>query len=329
MLRIREQKQKILTVVAASAVLLLFVVAVYRSLKLPDEEELSPPSTQMERPSHLNTVGAAIPHLTVAEMNGSAERRAVGSSMWTPVHSGDKLAADESLRTAKDATVRLEVDENSRIELAGRSELGVKELTETVHQIDLVLGKIDIDYDESENRLLKITASDDGDAVAETNRAKFVVQNVDGELTVAAKMGKVKLTARAETVVVEPETFSRVSKGNAPMKPEPIPLDVLLKVANPTRITNREKATVISGKTNVGAMLEVNDVPAEVDESGRFRVTVPLSLGQNEVDVVSTTAWGSAKKRLPIINVSTSAEITDAKVKWGPAQKGKKKKGSP
>ncbi len=311
--------------------LLTAVIVAYYTLGLPEDEESANPSVSIgdarESPSS-DSVGVG-PRLVVTQVKGTAERLSQGSAQWVSVRAGDELAADEKLRTGKDAAVRLAVDEKSHFELAGRSELSVKELTETVHQIDLVLGKIDVDYEISDNRILKIVALDEGDAVAETNAARFVVQNVDGEVTVAAKMGKVKLTAKAETVVLGPDMFSRVSRGEAPRKPEPIPVEVLLKVANPKRNSDLEKSTMISGKTDIGAMLEIDDEPVSVDKTGRFKTAIPLVPGRNRVEVVSTTAWGRAERHVPIINTTDSAEITDAKVKWGKADGVKKKASSP
>lgn len=266
------------------------------------------------------------PHLLVTSVNGKAESLRTGSLIWESVSAGDELFADDRLRTEKNATVRLAVDDKSRFELEGRSELNVEELTATIHQIELALGQISVDYDTSENRILKITASDELDAVAETTAAQFVVQRVGGEVTVATQMGRVKLTAKAESVTVGPQSFSRVSKGSAPMKPEPIPMEVLLKVANPKKGLERDRSTIISGRTNVGAMVLVNDEAADVDETGRFRVAVPLRPGLRQVNVVSNTAWGSAEKQVQVFTVPDDGEVTDAKVKWGTSAGSKTKK---
>ena len=265
-------------------------------------------------------------HLLVKEVHGAAERKQPGSMRWLQVQAGDELFADDQLRTNTNAAVRLAVDEHSRFELAGRSELSVRELTETVHKLELALGQISVDYDESHERLLKIVASDNENAVAETRSAQFVVQRVGDEVTVATHMGRVKLTAKKETVNVEAGSYSRVRGGSAPIKPEPIPMEVLLKVAAPKRAASGTRSAVISGKTDVGAAVFLNNAPTPVDEKGGFRASVPLHPGRTQVNVVSRTAWGKAEEKLSVQVVPNSGEVTDATVKWGKSASSKKKR---
>lgn len=332
-MRAADRKKRIVILITLAVGISAFFVGTYRALRLPESPE-SPepfvPKSQKERAGDEASKARPAPdenrlHLTVTDVQGRAERRGQGGSEWIAVKALDELFADDKLRTDKDAAVRLSINDKSRFELAGRSELSVRALTETVHKIELALGRLSVDYEASQNRMLKIVASDDAQgAVAETSAARFVVQRVNGEVTVAAKMGKVKLTAKAASVIVGPQSFSRVKEGRAPEKPEPIPISVLLKVAKPKR--HGGKSTVISGKTNIGAMVYVDDEQADVDESGAFRVTIPLLPEQKRVEVVSQTVWGAAKKQVPILKPSAGAAVTGAKVKWGKARSFKKKK---
>ena len=268
-------------------------------------------------------------HLLVADVRGTAERKRPGRELWDRVKSGDELFADDRLRTGVEAAVRLSIDERSRFELEGRSELSVRELTETVHGLELALGQISVDYDDSPKRLLKIVVSDSDDAVAETRAARFVVHRVGDEVTVATHMGKVKLTAKKESVEVNAGKFSQIRNGNVPIKPEPIPMDVLLKVAAPKRVAPGERSAVVAGKTDVGAAVFLNDAPATVDKSGRFRAAVPIHPGRTQVNVVSRTAWGKAEESLCVTLVPDDGKVKDATVRWGksgPAKKKRKKK---
>ncbi len=285
-----------------------------------------PPRLLVAKTPKSAPVTPAKTHLRVTSVNGKAECLHAGTAVWTTVSEGDELFSDDRLRTEKDAAVQLSVNDKSHFELAGRSELNVRELTETVHQIELALGRINVDYDFYEDRILKITASDELDAVAETQAAKFVVQRVGDAVTVATQMGKVKLTAKAETVTLGPNSFSRVTKGNAPEKPEPIPLEVLLKIANPKKGPDKDRTTIISGHTDVGALVLVEDEVVDVDDTGRFRAAVPRRQGVQQVDIVSSTAWGSAEKRISVYSVPDDGEVTDAKVKWGTSAGEKKTK---
>ncbi len=271
-------------------------------------------------------------NLVVQSVTGSAERTAGQNQKWVPVEAGNKLLAHERIRTEVNASVKLAVDDHSKIELAGRSELSVRDITDTVHQIHLALGQVSVDYGKEKDRVLKIT-SDKNKAVAETREGKFVIQNADGHVSVATTNGEVALSAEDKTVVVGANSVSDVAPGEAPAAPTPIPLKVMLRVANPQKLMEQERVTTIAGKTNVGARVHVNNRPAPVDNSGRFRVAVPLHAGRNNLEVTSTTAWGSAEKQLDPIVVAKAEEegaapIDSAKVLWGKSGLKKKGKGS-
>jgi hypothetical protein len=108
----------------------------------------------------------------------------------------------------------------------------------------------------------------------------------------------------------------------------------MLRVANPKKLLDQESVATISGRTDVGARVEVNDMAAPVDPEGRFSIRIPLHPGKNPVAVVSTTAWGNAEKQLPPIMVArvnqepNTATVDSAEVRWG-KRKSKKKQGKP
>ncbi len=64
----------------------------------------------------------------------------------------------------------------------------------------------------------------------------------------------------------------------------------------------------VTGRTTVDALVSVNDTIAQVDEDGRFRVTVSLEEGPNFVEVVaSNTAGDQASEILLIIYEAPTA----------------------
>ncbi|MEX0761992.1 MAG: hypothetical protein WD208_03675 [Dehalococcoidia bacterium] len=64
----------------------------------------------------------------------------------------------------------------------------------------------------------------------------------------------------------------------------------------------------VTGRTTVDALVSVNDTIAQVDEDGRFRVTVSLEEGPNFVEVVaSNTAGDQASEILLIIYEAPAA----------------------
>lgn len=255
--------------------------------------------------------------LTVIATNGVVKRRDPKDGSWVIARPGDVLATEDIIKTLKGADAKLAVDDTSKISLSGRTELSVKEITDTVHQVNLVLGRIDVDYaGQAGERLIRIS-SPNSDAVAESKEGKFVVQNANGVVSVATTSGAVDLLAQNKSVTVEQGKIARVVPGQPPTAPTPIPLSVMLRVANPDKLIQEETFTTIRGRTDIGARVSVNDVPAAVDPNGSFWVKIPLRAGKNDLEVVAETGWGSATRRVPQIEVNPKGKVDSATVRWG------------
>ena len=277
-------------------------------------------------------VAAAPQSLLVKSVEGNVERSSVTKEKWMPVLPGNELYVDERIRTDKNSSVKLQADDKSRIELDGQSEISIQEITDTVHRIRLELGKLDVDYKPSKTRRLKITNAEKG-GEAETQSGQFVIQNNNGKLSVATEKGEVAFTGANKTVTVGPGKLSYIMEGGTPAKPEPIPLSVMLRVANPKKLRQTEKSTLVKGKTDATARVQVNEEEASVDKNGNFQIKVPLAHGKNKIHVVATTTYGSTQKDLPTIVVSNSVYTNDtpttierAEVKWGTKKKKRKTK---
>jgi hypothetical protein len=278
---------------------------------LPPREDAPPPIVPLKPAENVEVVS----------VRGRVERRGSGEKEWQAVTPGDRLHKDESVKTAKDASARLKVDEKSEIDLTPRSELTVREISDTVHRFKLERGKIGVDYDVSGARVLKIE-SEKSDAVAEATAGKFVVQNSAGIVSVATTTGEVKLTAKDKTVAVTAGKTSKVLPGKAPLTVQPIPVSVMLRVAKPKKRIQRKRFTVVRGRTDVGARVRVNDIPALVDLNGRFMVTVPLRNGRNKLVVVTEDVAGNVKTRnLGVIIVDADAPIEHMDIQWGKKEK--------
>lgn len=265
----------------------------------------------------------------VKSVTGTATRTGGRSDEWVPVEPGNELLADQRIRTEQNASVRLAVDDQSKIELLGQSELSVESVSADIHKIKLESGQAQVDYAKKKKRVLEVRAQDN-QAVAATKDGTFVIQNADGQVSVAARKGTVELTAEDKTVSIGPNTISHVLPGKAPQAPSPIPLKVMLRVANPQKLHQLEESTKVAGTTNIGAIVTINDRPATVDERGRFEVDVPLDSGKNTIQVQAKTPWGSAQTTLPDITVinrvpKDAKTIDSAKVRWG-SKKSKKKR---
>ena len=289
----------------------------------------SPPPLSVSTENATDPMPSETQSLLVKTVIGVVERSGIAENDWTPVQPGNELFADEKIRTDRNATVRLQADDASKIELAGESEISIQEINSTVHQIKLELGELNVDYRKSRNRRLKIV-SDPETGDAETRGGRFIIQKRDGKLSVATEAGDVSLNANDKTVAVGPGKLSYVLPGEAPSPPKPIPLSIMLRVANPKRLKQTERTTTIKGQTDIVAKVRINDISAPVGQDGRFEVTIPLKNGRNPIEIVATTAYGQTEKKLPTVLVveprlkEEPPPVESAEVKWGRKKKPKR-----
>jgi len=254
--------------------------------------------------------------VTVSALTGRVERRSPHEG-WRPVAVGDRLGLNESLRTGGASSARLQVDERSRFELAEDGELSIRELTETVHQFQLRGGRIQVDYQPSGERVMRIE-SPDAKAVAEARAGKFGVLSAGKVVSVAAVEGTVRLTARDQSVEVGPGQISSASDTWGPLDAKPIPKAVLLKVVDPTRRIVSARHVTVQGRTDPGAQVRINDRLATVDQQGRFKTRVPLKEGSNRVVVVSLDAAGHRQVHdLGEVVMDPSSPVQQMQIQWG------------
>jgi hypothetical protein len=62
-----------------------------------------------------------------------------------------------------------------------------------------------------------------------------------------------------------------------------------------------EATYVVVGRTRLDAVVSVNDTFAEVDEDGRFRISVSLEEGPNIIEVISTLSSGKEVVEIIVI----------------------------
>ncbi|AKJ04528.1 FecR family protein [Archangium gephyra] len=231
---------------------------------------------------------------TVIEVVGAVEWAHDGK--WEALRVGHELAPDDSVRTSPGAKVDLKVgDEASRLSIPERSEVRVGEVTRAVHNIELQRGRIDVDYHGREDRVLRVR-SENG-TVAETRAARFTMLRNGDMVAVATRGGSVNLSSAGVTVLVGAGQQSLVMKGAKPLAPEPIPLEVLLKVAS--KASAQDALCVsLSGKVRVGTEVFVEGEPALVASDGSFRADVPRREGLGQVKVVAREPGGEIREMM-------------------------------
>jgi len=257
------------------------------------------------------------PHrVQVLTTQGTVTHRGAADQQWRTVSPGDRLQVQETIKTEKDATVGLQVDEKSRIEMGKRTRLTIRQLDDQAHRFHLEEGKVHVRYEPSGDREVQIGVPGDGQ-MARTGQGQFFAQNNTGTLSVATLQGQTLLGDKVNLVQIPAGSLSAMPIGKSPLPVRPIPNSVMLRVDEPRSRVQREPFTIISGKTDVGAMVTVNDVLAKVDSQGRFWIRIPLMEGRNRILVrTEDVAANTSRKELPAIVVDSHAPIDQMKIRW-------------
>ncbi|QRK07059.1 FecR domain-containing protein [Archangium violaceum] len=241
-------------------------------------------------------IPAQVPEVraTVIEVVGLVEW--AHGEQWKALSVGDELAADDSVRTSPGARVDLWVgDEASRLSIPERSEVRMGAVTRAVHTIRLARGRLDVDYRGKRDRVLRVQSGNG--TVAETREARFTMLRNGAVVAVATRGGSVDLSSAGVTVQVGAGQQSLVLEGAKPLAPEPIPLEVLLKVA--TKASANEALCVsLTGKVRVGTEVFVEGEPTEVAQDGSFRKDVPRLEGLSQVKVVAREPGGEIREMM-------------------------------
>ena len=230
---------------------------------------------------------------------------------------GQRLRADDSVRTGRGGQTDLQVGGRSRITVAEGTQLTVREITEKLHRFRLTRGRIAVDYKADGVRLLRIESADGG-AVAETQGARFGVLSTGTAVAIATATGEVNLTSQHKTVEVRAGTQSVAAAGKPPSGAEPIPAKLLLKVADAAAAPDRGGLCAeVVGTAPAGAEVLVDGAPAAVAEDGRFRVRVPAGPDKKDATVAIRDAGGRETIRtVPCDGRASVPPIKDIAIRW-------------
>ena len=227
--------------------------------------------------------------------------------------SGAELAPIEAqLRTGPDGRVELLVgDDRSRITVSERTQVTVAEVTAAVHRFRLSRGRLAVDYQSATDRTLKIESG--SGAVASTKGARFTVLSSGVTVAVATERGAVTLSSNGGSVDVDAGKQAVVTDvKKAPSAPAPIPLDVLLKVAQQARGGGCARLT---GSVRPGSELLVDGKEIDVKPDGTFEVRVADAPGRTQVKLVAREASGKERTQL-IACAATDAEPSHVEIDW-------------
>lgn len=248
----------------------------------------------------------------VASLTGSPQVRVSGSSDWRPLVEGQRLGADDALRTPGNATVALKV-KDLRVNVHERSEFKVSSLTRTVLRAK-VRGRIDSDVPQGTGTIE--VEAEGSDAVVRSSGGHFAMTSDGrGVVAVATVSGGVNLSARGRSVEVKAGQVGRVKPNAAPDPPSAALRRVLLSVDWPNqKLTNRRQLPV-AGRVEIGSRVLVQGRPVEVGADGRFNAEVALEDGKQKVSVTVVDVLGRKRQSNTTIEVDEKAPTVTLKEK--------------
>ncbi|HEY6101136.1 MAG TPA: FecR family protein [Anaeromyxobacter sp.] len=263
----------------------------------PGEPEAQPPA-------------AAPGDALVLSADAGVERRSAGG--WTRARAGDALEVTDSIRAGEGSTAEIALGRRTRITLAERSEVTVRELTAAAQRVGLVRGRIGVDVRPDGTRVLRVE-DPSGTVVARGVSGRFGVVASGGGLAIAAAAGRVTVESAGRAVEV-PEGAETVAwRGTAPLPPRPIPREVVLRVAR--RIEERRASACLVLHVDVATELLVNGEQVEVPADGTVVVHLPARTKRREVAVALRHAGGAVERRtLPCWE--SEGDVSALEVKW-------------
>ncbi len=259
----------------------------------------------------------------VTSVEGVVERQAPGASSWTAVRIGDALAVEDAVRTAEGARATLQVADGARLGLAPSTLLSVREYAPDATRLRLESGRLDASMSDKSSIDLQVESRGSTAVTTARNGDFSLLTSGDGQVTVAARRGRVRLTAGGEVVELREGEQSSVFGADAPTTPSAIPSTLFLKVVGSSQRVQRERTSVVRGETSPGAFVRVNGVVATTQRDGRFSVLLPLAEGENPIVVVAEDAMGRRERADAGTLVVNPERAHDSKARWRDEEKAK------
>jgi hypothetical protein len=198
--------------------------------------------------------------------------------------------------------------------VADRTHVLVRELSDDVLRFQLSHGLVTVDYPEKAARRVRVEAAT-GDAIAESQGARFHVSSNGLAFAVATSTGTVDVTAAGATVAVGAGQLSMVGRAGVPSPPRPIPTEVLLKIAAASTLSPG-KCLDTTGRTDPASRAMVNGEEVQVGEDGRFPIRVPGPRRDGVVVVRVISPDGREVVRNLPCGRDPAARIRDLRMRW-------------
>jgi hypothetical protein len=255
----------------------------------------------------------AAEEVEVVEVTGRVEKSTPGGE-WRRMAQGEKLRIDDVVRTSRSGRAELAIGAAARLTVAEATELDVREVTAAVHRFKLTKGRIAARYQKDGARVLRIEGAD-GNTAAVAESASFSVLASGASLAVATETGTVQLRSAGGEVKVEAGRQAVATAGQAPSAPVAIPVELLLKVADASRVGSGDLCAAVEGRAAPGTEVLVDGEAVRVEIDGRFSTRVPRR-GRKSVVVLTRAVDGrTAEEKVPC-RPAPQERLIDFNVRW-------------
>ena len=257
------------------------------------------------------TKGGEAAQAVVTASRGKVELLRGASKSWAQAKVGDRLNAQDALRTeigeadlAVDG-VKLRLHDATRLDLRAVDKRGMRT---RVH------GSVESQVDQTGRLDVEIA---DTDSVAHSEGGHFfVTADGKGVIAVASVTGSVHLTSKGKSVDVPRGQISRIDGGDsAPSPPAAALRRVLLAVQWPNLKETNQPSLPITGRVEPGSRVFVQGQPVTVEAGGLFRAEVPLKQGMQKIAIVTVDAMGRRKQVEGVVKRDDSLPVAKVKKK--------------
>ncbi|HVE82980.1 MAG TPA: FecR domain-containing protein [Myxococcales bacterium] len=245
--------------------------------------------------------------LKLTRVDGAVEIRH-GGGQWSPVKPGETLAPADGVRTGEGGSAILTGGDQYEVHLEAQTEVAVDELTDSISRVMLGGGMATAKVQGGGKHTFEVHARN-SDAVARTRQGTFAISNnMAGTVAVGTKDGEVEFGGHGKTVIVRAGQQSVVRPGQAPSDPTTLPSSLLLKVDWPAGKVLTRPDVVITGQSEPGTLVTVQDRNAVVDSNGTFRVRLSLKDGKKKaLKVTARSVGGLREDSEHVVDVDTHA----------------------
>jgi hypothetical protein len=239
-------------------------------------------------------------------------QRSARDGGWALARAGDVLAVADSIRTGDAGTAEIDLGGSSRVTVAERTEMTVRELTAAVHRVGLLRGRIGVDVQPDGTRVVRVEDGS-GSILVSAAGGRFGVVAAPNALGVVAEAGQATIESGGAAVAVPAGHQSAAWVGQPPAAPAPIPRDLLMRVVRAVDARRASICTIV--EVGLATEVLVDGAPVEVPPDGRVAVRVPQRARRRGAELVVRSATGAVQRRR-VRCWEDEADVSDLEVRW-------------